>query len=523
MEDIKMKNKFTSKIRLFAIALFITALIFNACDNGTGGGGKGGGGSGSGSLTISVGNGGNGRAVLSDGTDSDLLDHIIIINDNSGTPHKREIKSPGGTVSFSSLALGPCTIVVEGYLNGELKSKGSASMNIKEGQNGAVSIKMEIIGDNGKTYTVTFNSNGGSNVSSQTVKDNDKVTRPDNPTKSGYGFMAWYKDAALTNEWNFNTDTVKGDMTLYAEWSTTVYKVTFNSNGGSAVVAQTVGEGGKPSEPTDPTKTGYIFGGWYKDEACAITWDFGNDTVTADMTIYAKWNSYYYTVTFNYNYGSTEPSTVTVASPNTTVSNLPTPDRTGYIFEGWKTPSNADFTASTTVTGDITVNAQWKAITYYVSYNPNANNEQTGTMTNTTHTYGIASNLTANAFLRQHYSFKCWSTQVDGGGETYNNSVSVSSLTTINGVTVPLYAQWNATWYEVTYNANGGNGITPVASSFTVLNIGSGVTISESSNLSKDGYTFNGWNTASNGSGTPYAPGEKYTTLANVTLFAQWQ
>ena len=66
---------------------------------------------------------------------------------------------------------------------------------------------------------VSFNSNGGSEVASQTVAVGGKVTEPDDPTKDTYTFGGWYSDIALTDAWNFSTDTVAGDMMLYAKWS----------------------------------------------------------------------------------------------------------------------------------------------------------------------------------------------------------------------------------------------------------------------------------------------------------------
>ena len=67
------------------------------------------------------------------------------------------------------------------------------------------------------TYTVTFESNGGSAVDSQTVDINTNAMKPDAPTKKGYTFAGWYSDAELTTEYDFNTP-VNADMTLYAKW-----------------------------------------------------------------------------------------------------------------------------------------------------------------------------------------------------------------------------------------------------------------------------------------------------------------
>lgn len=67
-------------------------------------------------------------------------------------------------------------------------------------------------------YTVTFDSNGGSAVPDQGVYEGEKVTKPGDPTRGGYSFVAWYKEEGLTTKWEFETDTVTGDMTLYAKW-----------------------------------------------------------------------------------------------------------------------------------------------------------------------------------------------------------------------------------------------------------------------------------------------------------------
>lgn len=72
---------------------------------------------------------------------------------------------------------------------------------------------------------------------------------------------------------------------------TTKYTVTFDVDGGSAVEPQEVEEGGLVTEPEDPTKALFTFGGWYKDSEFVTAWDFANDTITANTTIYAKWET----------------------------------------------------------------------------------------------------------------------------------------------------------------------------------------------------------------------------------------
>ena len=67
--------------------------------------------------------------------------------------------------------------------------------------------------------TVTFDSQGGSAVDSQIVSDDEKVTKPTTPTKEGYNFGGWYKESECTNVWDFDTDTVTSDVTLFAKWT----------------------------------------------------------------------------------------------------------------------------------------------------------------------------------------------------------------------------------------------------------------------------------------------------------------
>ncbi|MEE1219785.1 MAG: InlB B-repeat-containing protein [Ruminococcus sp.] len=94
-------------------------------------------------------------------------------------------------------------------------------------------------------YTITFNSNGGSAVNKIVAQYQSKLTKPSNPTKLGYGFAGWYKESSLSNQWNFNTDKVDGDTTLYAKWnpvSITIDKsnVTLNATGATAQLKATI-------------------------------------------------------------------------------------------------------------------------------------------------------------------------------------------------------------------------------------------------------------------------------------------
>jgi uncharacterized repeat protein (TIGR02543 family) len=118
-----------------------------------------------------------------------------------------------------------------------------------------------------------------------------KVIAPANPSRTGHLFGGWYKEASLTNVWNFTADTVTADTALYAKWTADTFNVSFESNGGSAVPGQTVQYGGKVMQPANPSRPGCIFGGWYRDVAFTHAWDFSAETVTGDITLYARWDS----------------------------------------------------------------------------------------------------------------------------------------------------------------------------------------------------------------------------------------
>lgn len=139
-------------------------------------------------------------------------------------------------------------------------------------------------------YTVKFDSNGGSNVASQTVVKGNKVTKPADPTRDGYTFIEWQLD---NKAYNFNS-TVTKNITLKATWKKieetkpveeVKYTVSFDSNGGSSVASQTIVKGNKVTKPADPTRSGYTFAGWTLN---GNSYDF-NTPVNGDITLKANW------------------------------------------------------------------------------------------------------------------------------------------------------------------------------------------------------------------------------------------
>ena len=141
----------------------------------------------------------------------------------------------------------------------------------------------------GAEYNINFNSNGGSSINPlKGIITGNTIVQPTAPIKTGNTFAGWYKDAALTDAWDFATDTATENITLYAKWECTVV---FDSNGGSVVSPLgNIASGNTIVAPVAPTKTGNTFAGWYKDAALTDAWEFDTDMVTQDITLYAKWD-----------------------------------------------------------------------------------------------------------------------------------------------------------------------------------------------------------------------------------------
>ena len=143
-----------------------------------------------------------------------------------------------------------------------------------------------------RQHTVTFNANGGiPTVIQQEIPHGNIIEDPPDVAKTGFALDGWYKDADLKYKWNLSSDTVSGPLTLYAKWIRQSYIVTFAGNGGSPAPAeQAVNIGGKVQEPLPISLLDIPFGGWYTESGFVNKWNFSTGEVTADITLYAKWN-----------------------------------------------------------------------------------------------------------------------------------------------------------------------------------------------------------------------------------------
>jgi uncharacterized repeat protein (TIGR02543 family) len=146
-------------------------------------------------------------------------------------------------------------------------------------------------------WTVTFNTNGGSAVAPiEGISSKILIQKPADPIKANFTFGGWYTDnESFANEWIFTRSIVSSDTVLYASWLPEKQKwtVTFNSNGGSAVppIIDVV-DGAKIQRPTDPSRSQYSFVGWFTDNnTFGNAWNFDQNQVTNDTTLYAKWST----------------------------------------------------------------------------------------------------------------------------------------------------------------------------------------------------------------------------------------
>ena len=216
------------------------------------------------------------------------------------------------------------------------------------------------------TFTVKFNSDGGTIVETQKVKQNEKATEPTAITKNGFIFNGWYLN---NTAYDFNTPVTK-NIVLVAKWnedpSVKRFEVTFDSAGGSKVDKQRVIENEKATEPKVPTYEGYTFLGWYLNEK---KYDF-KTSVTGNITLRAKWEKVVqYTVTFNKDNGTSNEIQKVTSGEKVSKPNNPT--KTGARFEEWLY-NNKAFDFNTPITSDITLTARYINLQKFtVTFNSN--------------------------------------------------------------------------------------------------------------------------------------------------------
>lgn len=368
-------------------------------------------------------------------------------------------------------------------------------------------------------YNVTYAVNGGSgSYSTASVDYNVNHTISSTvPTRTGYTFQGWRRSD--TNEIISQGSTFRmpaNHVTLTAQWSINSYQVIYNLNGGSGSFSNnTLNYNSLYSvSGSTPTRTGYTFTGWKRSDTGAVIQAGSEFRIPANnVTLTAEWSINGYDITYDRNGGTSGPSGTTKHNFNSTFSvNSTTPARTGYSFNGWRRSDNNGVVqpggSFTVPSRDVTLTAQWTINTQTVTYNLNGGS---GSFPQATVNHGSNFTVSSSRPTRTHFTFANWTRSGSGSG-TLNpgNSFTVTGNTT-------LTANWTRDTSTVSYNANGGSG---APGNQTKQH---GITLSLSgSTPSRSGYTFQGWNTNSSGTGTNYSPGGNYTANSNVTLYARW-
>ncbi len=358
--------------------------------------------------------------------------------------------------------------------------------------------------------TVSFDSNGGYiSETSKTVSRGTPVGDLPIPSKTNYSFEGWYTEASggtqVTSETVFST---AADVTLYAQWSLNTGVVSFNANGGSVeTLSKTVNSGDTYGILPTPTRTGYIFTGWYT--ALSGGTEVTPETVfsgSEDVVLYARWSLIYYTVYFNAN-GGTVSKTYKIAYYGKPIEALPTPTRAYYTFDGWYTEANG----GTMVTPDtffnrvedITLYAHWNLITSTVSFDANGGTVEPASKT-------VDSNGTYGELpvpVKTGYDFLGWYT---------DEGTKVISETAYNSVEdATLYAHWALSSFTLNFDANGGTVSEASKTAYYETAVGALPV------PSRTYYTFNGWFTEATG-GTEVTAETAFSSVEDVTIYAQW-
>ena len=186
-------------------------------------------------------------------------------------------------------------------------------------------------------YTITFDTNGGSEIAPITQNYGTKITAPADPTRKGYTFKGWDKEIPKTMP--------AENITVKAQWEINQYAITFDTNGGSEIAPITQDYGTAITAPADPTRKGYTFKGWDKEIP---------ETMPAEnITVKAQWEINQYTITFDSNGGS-EIAPIT-QNYGTKITAPADPTRKGYTFKGWDKEIPETMPAE-----NITITARWR-------------------------------------------------------------------------------------------------------------------------------------------------------------------
>ena len=365
-------------------------------------------------------------------------------------------------------------------------------------------------------YTVDFNTHGGTLFESIRLEEGNSLENMEDAHKIGYVFNGWTSNGeAVTFPYN-----VASNTTLNAEYTIVTYDITYHLNGG---------ENGKKNVANytieqeltleNPTREGYAFLGWFTDAA------FENKVEKIDLgsngnkEFYAKWQACENKLTFDGN-GAIDGSMadVMIYTDETLTLSSNKFVRNGYTFKGWATSPDgkvvyadgASYTAEKN--GAYTLYAIWKANYNFLMFNSNGGLGNMAIMT-----FATDSNkaLPLNSFTKYGYTFRGWSTSLDGEVE-YTDGASYTMGT---DSTYTLFAVWEAIYNNLTFESNGGSG----NMSDMKIAVASSINLTRNCFI-KPGYTFNGWSTTPDGE-VEYQDCDTYVmgTDSAYVLYAVWE
>jgi len=414
------------------------------------------------------------------------------------------------------------------------------------------SMELGLMTYGGDWNTIDYHSNGGNNSPSDSNYADGALATikgPESMYRTGYAFVTWNtkENGSGTNYSPGYSFQIYNDLDLYAQW-TPAYSVTYNNNGGSG--SQT-----DPNSPYIPASTvtvldkgtmsrsGKVFTGWNtKSNGTGTGYQPGATfNITSNRTLYAQWADAV-TVTYNANGGTgsqSDNANPHAKGSSVTVMGQGTINKNGNAFKNWNTQSDGSGTSynpgdTFTIMGDTTLYAQFvcddNTLDLYVYYGGPAP-QNPPLLVHFTFTGLTAANITT---LQSNSNWSAFLTNLDGmvaenispyalldASQYYGNgNIGLEPGATDCSYIVKIYLK-DAGVFNVTYNANGGiNAPTdpnsPYVSGGTVTVLGPG-------SMTYAGHTFTGWNTAANGSGTAYDPGDTFTISADTTLYAQWE
>lgn len=388
-----------------------------------------------------------------------------------------------------------------------------------------------------KSYTVTWNPNGGTVDPTSTTKTHGSTlgTLP-TPTRAAnaqytYTFKGWFTATTGGTQISAST-TVTGNVTYYAQWTATLrsYTATFNGNGGGTPSPSTITKTYGSELGTLPTcsRTGYTFLGWYTASSGG-TKISSTTKITGTVTYYAKWSINSYTLTYNVNGGNAVSPASKSVQYGSTYGTLPTPTKNSdaeftYAFAGWYTAASGgtQVTANTTMgAGNTTIYAHWTATrrSYTISYQTTY-----GSLNRTSQSVAYGSKgsctLTMPSNDAQYtYTFQGWYTAANGGGTKVGSSLTLETPSVTGAATYYAYVTKTVNSYTWTFNANGGTGNTTKTLNYNGT-LSALPTASKAANAQYT-YTFVGWfDTSASTGGTQLTTSTKCT--GNKTWYARY-